>query len=390
VDIPRLRGPEGRAAMARAAELLPQGTLRALETLRGEYDAGLARDALSQAALRARAAAKFGPDGDRMLFTPDGLEQATRPPVAAHRAARLAGRARVVDLCCGIGGDLMALAEVAGSVAGVERDPAAAVCAAHNVSLTVSPSGSAPGAQVVVADVTTLRLPTDVAVVVDPARRSGGRRTFDPSAYSPPLPWALDLLGRHDGVVKVAPGIPHAFVPAGFEAEWVSWKGGLKEAALWSPALASAPRRATLLPSGATVVGHGAVARVGPLGGWLHEPDPAVIRAGLVAEVAELTGARLLDPTIAYLTSDGPLVSPYLRSWQVTEAFPFGVKPLRAALRARGIGSVTVKKRGTAVDPDQLRRDLRLPRGGASAVVVLTRIAGAHYSVVCEAPCPGP
>jgi hypothetical protein len=227
----------------------------------------------------------------------------------------------------------------------------------------------------------------------------------------------------------VAPGIPHDLIPAGVEAEWVSWTGELKEAALWSGALATpgVSRRATLLepesrgggrardsmdvapPRGATsiylretthpqpdpagpartrrwtLVPAGAEPHTGPPGRWLHEPDPAVIRAGLVAEAADLVAGRLLDPTIAYVTTDADLESPYTRRWEVLETLPFSLKRLRALLRERGVGRLDVKKRGSALDPDQLRRDLRL-RGDGHAVVVLTRIAGVPSVLVCAPP----
>jgi hypothetical protein len=189
---------------------------------------------------------------------------------------------------------------------------------------------------------------------------------------------------------KLAPGIPHAVLPAGTEAEWVSVGGDVVECAMWCGPLASAaPRRATLLPSGATVTGTGSArAPVGPVGRWLHEPDGAVIRAGLVAEVAEPLGATLLDATIAYLSTQEAVSTPFARSYEVTDVLPFGLKRLRTLLRERGVGAVTVKKRGSAVEPEALRRQLRL-RGDAHATVVLTRVAGAPTVLLVEPVTPG-
>jgi len=186
---------------------------------------------------------------------------------------------------------------------------------------------------------------------------------------------------------KVAPGIPHELVPPGAEAEWVSVAGEVKEAALWYGALATVPRRATLLPSGATLVGRGTgPPPVGSAGPWLYEPDGAVIRAGLVAEVVvALPGGRLLDPTIAYVAAERSVPTPFARGYRVAEVLPFSLKRLRDLLRARDIGRVTVKKRGSAVDPDVLRRELRLS-GHGHAVVVLTRVAGAPAALVCDPP----
>lgn len=119
------------------------------------------------------------------------------------------------------------------------------------------------------------------------------------------------------------------------------------------------------------------------MGRFLLEPDGAVIRAGLVAEVAEPHGLRLLDESIAYLTGDSWVDSPFLAAYAVVEALPFSLKRLRAALRARDAGPLTVKKRGTAVEPETLRRQLKLT-GSQPATVVLTRVAGAQTALLVE------
>ena len=168
-------------------------------------------------------------------------------------------------------------------------------------------------------------------------------------------------------------------LPGAAEAEWVSERGDVLECALWCGPLATGVRRrATLLPSGATLTGDGTRrGTAGPVGRYLLEPDGAVIRAGLVAEAADLVGGRLLDPTIAYVTTDAAPDTPFGTAYEVTDVLPFGLKTLRDLLRARGVGRLTVKKRGTAVEPETLRRQLRLS-GDQEATVVLTRIAGAH------------
>jgi len=373
------------AARGGADERTMLGTLTAL---RRRYDAGLVSAALTQVRLRDRAQAKFGADAAGMYFTPAGVEQATRAVVAERHARRYAdaGVLRVLDLCCGIGGDLVAFARAGLRVHGVDRDPltlevARANAAALGVAEMVTLGGG---------DVAEVPLGGWPAAFVDPGRRdgSGGRRVFDPRGYSPPFSFvgtlaaAVPLTGA-----KVAPGIPHELVPPGVEAEWVSVAGEVKEAALWYGALATVPRRATLLPSGATLVGRGSgPPPVGSAGPWLYEPDGAVIRAGLVAEVvAALPGGRLLDPTIAYVAAERSVPTPFARGYRVAEALPFSLKRLRDLLRARDIGEVTVKKRGSAVDPDVLRRELRLS-GHSHAVVVLTRVAGAPTALVCDPP----
>jgi SAM-dependent methyltransferase len=380
-----LQTPAGSALLAR---VMPYDGSRALalgESLRRE---GVAPDlvaaALTQARLRARARPRLGPDADRMWFTPAGLEQSTRPEVAARHARRYAGAgvSRVADLCCGIGADLVALAGVADHVLGVDRDPLTAEVARSNAEAL----GVADRVHVVCADAETADLAGVSGVFVDPARRGPRGRALDPQAWSPPFAFVLELAGRVPATgAKLAPGIRHELLPRDAEAEWVSVDGDVVECALWcGPLTSGVRRRATVLPSGQAVTGDGSRrADAGPVGRYLVEPDGAVIRAGLVAELADAGSGRLLDPTIAYLTTDVVPATALGTAYEITDVLPFGVKRLRELLRSRGVGTVTVKKRGTAVTPEQLRAQLRL-RGEGEATLVLTRVAGQQTVLVVE------
>jgi hypothetical protein len=373
--LPGLLTAAGREALAAATALAHLDDLRAADRLRRRIAPDLAAAALAQVRLRERAREKFGDEAAVMLFRADALEQATRAPVAALRARRYAGATRVADLGCGLGGDLVPLARTVGPtglVVGVERDPVLATLAAANLRALVLPGA------VVCADVTTVDLAGYDALFCDPARRGPRGRVFDPAAYAPAWPFVARLLAGDAGV-KVAPGIPHALLPPHVEAEWVSYAGAVKEAALWSGALAcGVSRRATLLPSGATLVPSPGLgpAPVRSPGRFLYEPDGAVIRAGLVAEVAASVDGGLLDPTIAYVTADRLVTTPFARGFAVADVLPFSLKRLRAMLRARNVGAVSVMKRGMGVDVPRLRHDLRLA-GSAQATLVLTRVAGA-------------
>lgn len=360
---------EAAAAVVEAGEdpLAAQTRLR-----RGAEPAQVAA-ALTQATLRVRAREKFGELADRMYFTPEGLEQATRHRVATHRASRLvaASAATLVDLGCGIGGDLLAAARAGLTAAGVDLDPLRVAVARANLDAL-----GLPGA-VQLADATTLDTsPFDVAFA-DPARRTSRGRTFDVDGWTPPWPFVERLLAR-DSCVKVAPGIPHELVPDDVEAEWVSDHGEVKEAALWSGRLATTARRATVIGEGglATLTDEDDPgAPVGPVGAFLYEPDGAVIRAGLVTAVAAGVDGRLVDEHIAYVASDASYRTPFARGYQVLEELPYREKALRAALRERRIGRLTIKKRGVDVVPDQLRKRLDLA-GDEEGTIVLTRVAG--------------
>ncbi|MFI1162270.1 methyltransferase domain-containing protein [Streptomyces sp. NPDC020801] len=389
--------PEGRALLDEVRDTGPAGELAVATRLRREHPAELVSAALGQARLRQRAAAKVGDeDARRMFFTPNGVEQSTRATVAAYRARRLRelGVSCLADLCCGIGGDAIALARAGIRVLAVDRDPLTAAVARANAEAL----GLAGLIEVREADVMDVDTASYDAVFVDPARRGvrqggaaqsasvrgGGRTTggriFDPEAYSPPLSWAVGAaLAAPHAALKIAPGVPHEAIPPQAEAEWISDGGDVKEAVLWfgtEPGLV----RATLLPGPHTLRGRGlADPRVRPPGRYLYEPDGAVIRAHLVAEVAAgLDGGGLIDETIAYVTADELCPTPYATAYEITDRLPFNVKKLKALLRERQVGILTVKKRGSAVEPEELRRKvLPKPHGTGSTTVFLTRVAGA-------------
>jgi THUMP domain-containing protein len=385
----------GQALLIRATELYvdhdgdPVGTATALR--RGQPEPARAAAALTQVDLRARAVAKLGADAVRMYFTPDGLEQATRLSVAAHHARRFvgAGCRRVVDLGCGLGSDAMAFAGLDLGVLAYDADELTAALA--TVNLRHWPDVQVRCADVIALDLDDVLEPGD-GVWLDPARRTGGRggsrRTFDPEAFSPPYSFVLDVASRVPATgAKLAPGIAHRLLPPDAEAQWVSVGGDVVECALWCGPLArEGVRRSALLLDGAggaheLTAGQTSPAPVGPVGSWLHEPDGAVIRAGLVGEVARELGGTLLDPTIAYISTAHPAATPFARSYAVEDVLPFSLKRLRGYLRDRGVGTLTVKKRGSAVDPDQLRRQLKLS-GDASATIALTRVDGRPHVLV--------
>ncbi len=364
-------------AAATAAEGTP---LRVQRALREKADPDRVAAALGQVELRRRAAAKLGEDAARMYFTRDGLEQATRASVARHRASRVAlVGPSVVDLTCGIGGDLVAFARAGLTAAGIDLDPLRVEMARANlVALGL-------GGAVEVGDATALDVSPFAAAYADPARRGARGRTFHADDWTPPWTFVESLLtGR--ACVKVAPGIPHSLVPDGVESEWVSDGGEVKEAVLWSPILATARRRATVIGRGglATLTDEDDPgADVGRVAAFLYEPDGAVIRAGLVTAVAAGVRGHLVDRRIAYVTGDAAFHTPFARSYRVVEELPYREKQLRAALRERGIGALTIKKRGVDIAPEQLRRRLAL-RGDEAATIVLTRVAGEGTALLVE------
>lgn len=376
--------------------------------------------ALTQSRLRAAGRQKFGEFAARMLFTHEGLQQSTRLPVAARHAQRFrsAGLDRVVDLGCGLGGDALAAASLGLSVTAVEADENTAAAAIMNLHPFPEANVQHGTAEDFAATFDLLRAgaPRGWGLWLDPARRdphaaqetaaAGPTRLWDPESFSPPLSFvkALASTGTPMGV-KLGPGLPHELIPSDCEAEWVSVDGDLVEVVLWFNALArpGVRRAATLLPEdGSAAVelvsdtDFGAGVQAEPSGraglvGVLHEPDPAVIRSGLIAELADSLGAHLLDEHIAYFCADEPVTDPdyrLSRQFQVLEVDSFNLKTLKAWVTEAAVTSLEIKKRGVDVVPEKLRQQLLLkkrPKGPKRhATLVITRLGEERVFAVVE------
>ncbi|WP_036920452.1 class I SAM-dependent methyltransferase [Propionicicella superfundia] len=384
-----LVSPSGAEAIAAAEAEDDPGSLAAATRLRRSYPPELAAAALTQAALRRRAGRRLGPRASGMVLTPDGLEQATRWDAAAWRAGLVAaaGVTRVIDLCCGLGTDAMAFAAAGLDVVAVERDPATAVLARHNLAgraevLTASAEDALPG----------LAGRPGTAVFCDPARRTSRGRSWDVADLSPPWPFLQSVLAAGEpAVLKLGPGLPARLIPAGAAAVWASVAGDLVECGLWR-GLAFDPgaREAVLLPAGDRLRADGSApapaGRVPVPGDVLYEPDPAVIRSGAVGVLARELAAAPVADQIAYLLAPASRRTSFATAFAVTEVLPWKESALRRWVAERGIGTLEIKRRGLDVDPAALRGRLR-PRGDAAATLILTPTAeGAVCLVVRRLP----
>jgi len=308
--------------------------------------------------------------------------------------ARYAGAELVADLCCGIGGDLTALA-AGRRVLAVDRDPLHLRMALANAGVY----GAAAGVTAVAADVREVSLGGVVgsglagrrvdAVFIDPARRAGGRR-LRAGDSEPPLAWCLGLA---DAVartgIKAAPGLRRDAVPPAWELEFIAIGRDLKEAVAWSPALATATARATVLPGGHTLTpAAGGPVPVRAPGGFLLDPSPAVTRAGVVEDLARLAGAWKIDEQIAFLSADTAVHTPFARTLQVIDSAPWHQRSLPARLRALDVGAVDIRRRGLAGDVAELHRQLRLT-GSRRVTLVMTRVQDRPWGLVCvDVPAP--
>jgi hypothetical protein len=374
---------EGRGLLAEVATVAAPGPAD-LSRWRRAATSDRVSAALRLSSARRRGRAKFS-RADRMWLDPIGLEQATAEEVARHKARRFSG-AVVVDLCAGIGGDAVAMARES-RVLAVDADPGMCRRVGWNAEVYEVADRVAP----VRARAETFGIPPGALVHVDPDRRGGpksrARLLLD---YVPGLDSLKALPARvAAGAIKLGPASDFEahFGSTGFEVELISLRGECKEATVWFRGLATCRRRATRLPEGVTWTERDGspTARPGvvPPSSWLYDPDPALVRSGLVSSFAAAHGLERCGEGVDFLTGSDRVASPFLAAFEVEEVVPFDLKTLRGVVAARGIGPLEIKVRGLDARPEDLRSRLR-PPGPNPATLLLIGGAGPARAVIAR------
>jgi len=346
------------------------------------HPAAVVAAVVNQLSLRHKARGKFGDFASRMLFTKNGLEQATRLAVSSHHAGRFhrAGLTFVVDAGCGIGGDALACAGLGLSVRAIEQDPVTASLAAYNLA-------PFDGVEVLQGLAEEVEWSGADALWCDPARRSGSIRLSKPEDWSPRLDWVFDKATTLPTGIKLAPGMDRGLIPEGMEAQWVSYSGSVAEMVLWSGPLAreNTTRSALVMSSRGVAELTGAAdstdADTGELGDYLIEPDGAVIRARLIGDLARTHGGVMLDQSIAYFSTKSPVHTPLAQCFRIHEVVPYNLTRVKDVVKRAHLGSLEIKKRGIDVDPGELRTHLSLT-GEGEMTLILTRHRGKRVAIL--------
>jgi hypothetical protein len=332
-----------RRWLAAARQELAGGDVAAaVARLRKDLSAERTHLVVEQVELRERAKDKFAL-AEKMFFTRKGLEQATDEQVAAAKATRFAAGKPHVDLCCGIGGDLLAMA-ARGSAVGVDADAVAALLGSANLAAGGVPSSEC---RVEVGDAATADVSQYAAWHCDPDRRAGGRRTTAVERFSPSLQQLDRLLQRGpDAAVKLAPATvaPRHWAEQA-ELQWLGSRGECRQQVAWFGELAAHPgrRSATIVDAAGqprTVVGaaDSFVPVAAGLGRYLYEPHATVLAAGLLGAMCQQHGLEAVAAQIAYLTGERWLDDPALAGFEVCEVLPLDTKKLRAYCREHRVG----------------------------------------------------
>ena len=344
--------------------------------------------AVRLAACRARAQAKFT-RGDRMWLDPVGLEQATGEAVARHKAGRFACPL-VVDLCAGIGGDSVALAQKA-KVLAVDSDHGMCRRLAWNAAV-YEVADRVLSCQ---SRAETFTIPPGAWIHLDPDRRASRQeRARRLAGYTPGLEFLRSFVRlAPGGAIKLSPASDFAahFRGPELEVELISVSGECKEATVWFGAAATCRFRATRLPENVTWTdrdgGISASFRVPvvPVSAFVYDPDPALLRAGLLDSFAAAHGLNRIAADIDYLTGDRLVNTPFLAPFEVQSVHRLDVKQLKRLVAEQDLGPVEIKMRGLDLAPETLRTQLRV-RGSHPATLILAGGVGAARAILAQRP----
>lgn len=368
------------------------GDLTTLKAVAGANASAVAETVLLRRRAVERWSSNVGTDGGRWLFTDEALQQASPPPVAAHRARRVVDSAvnngydGIHDVTCSIGADLAALVGAGArhrtAVLGSDLDPVRLAMAAHNLA------AARLEAALLLADARTASTRGTLRYA-DPARRNAAGRRIS-SVDTIPSVADLDAADpKNPPILRLPPGIDYEALCRPGEIEIVSWRGTVREAVSWPERLATTARRATvLLDDGA--VSEGFTERdepeeaVIPAGRYLVDPDPAVVRAHLVQQYAARHGLARLDEHLAYLTGDAAPQD--RRAFEILDAAPFSERTVRSWVRRDQVGTLEIKQRGTPLIPDELRKRVK-PSGDrrVARTLIVARIGRSPRAFWCRA-----
>ncbi|MBD3671921.1 MAG: hypothetical protein HUJ26_00210 [Planctomycetaceae bacterium] len=346
--------------------------------LRKDYSSELVSAAMTQVELRHKASEKFS-RSERMWFDRQGLEQATSETVSRHKAIRFEGE--VFDLCCGLGGDTIALAEKC-AVTAIDRNPASCL----RTWLNAEVYGCQQNIDLRCEDVTGCD-PSGRLIHIDPDRRPGGSRVIRMEDAEPDLLYLKELMSTaRGGAIKLSPAANFIGKFPEAEIELVSLHGECKEATVWFGELAEpGVYRATSLPAGETLVGDPLMVycRQSELDRYIFDPDPAIVRSGLIELLAEQKELQRLDDAEEYLTGDYLPETSFLRSFEVIDVLPYQEKELRKYFRKANFGQLEIKCRHIKVPIESLRRKFTL-QGEEAGVLIVLREQGQSRAVVCR------
>jgi SAM-dependent methyltransferase len=304
---------------------------------------------LSQAAIE-----KLGDDGRQWLLTLVGLQQCSDQWTARYVANQIPTTGPVLDVCCGVGADLAALAATRDAV-GVDCDPSMAWRAAVNASTAAKRSIAT-----VAADGLSMTKGWPGWVHVDPDRREGTKRFLNVQQLSPPLDAIVDASVDAAGLcIKVAPGSnedPESDGLQRFHREWISTRRECRQQVLWrGEGFDPLTRTATSIDRDHRTAHFTAAVKVNgasvdELDDWIVDFDVAIRAAGLSMSMGEAVSASAIESPAGYFTSNEDVSRPLCTARRVVHVLRISAleRQWNQPLSGKAWRAVALKRRGLA------------------------------------------
>jgi SAM-dependent methyltransferase len=216
----------------------------------------------------------------------EGLQLATPEIVAEYIAKRLKTDI-IADLGCGIGGQVIFFARVCRKVYAVDKDPEKLEYARENCRIY-----GVDNVEFILGDALSDEVKDKVSdadiIFSDPARPlSEKERTLE--TLKPPITEIIRIYSDiiPDLAFHAPPQMPPERLKLDCEREYLSLNGQLNRLTLYMGSLKCCDRSAVVLPGGERLCLSGAPEmRESSLCEYVYEPEPSVIKAGLLDELA--------------------------------------------------------------------------------------------------------
>jgi len=354
-------------------------SINEIQNLVNEYIEFPIKDILSLIKIQKKNLSK-NPDSLNLIYTEKGAQQASSKMLAQYHSEKFQQFSTIADLCCGNGIDLLHLAAGKTKVFAVDLDENTLKTAKYN-------SSEFSNIEFILVKSEDINEAVD-AIFIDPDRRTDSIRTVRVDDMSPALSDILQLRSKTPNIaIKLSPATDYSFLKLvdAHTFEFISEEGVLKEILLCFGDIATkkVTRKAILLPDGIHLSNTNSSIPVVGIHEFVFEPDPAVIRAGLVQELGAEIGYSLIDKHLALLTGKQTVFNNFGTTYKTITSFSYDLKMLHKYCRQQQIGELVIKTRGFPITVEKFRHKLKL-KGKQKAILFIIRLGDDHEMIIAE------
>jgi len=315
----------------------------------------------------------------KWLFTEKNAQQASDYLIASYHGTLFKDYQIIADVCCGIGSDLLYLSKKATKCYAIDINQEILDYAKYNMK--TFNKGNIEFLNIRAED---FNFYSD-ALFIDPDRRINNKRYIKPEDLSPNFFTIEKLISKyHNVAVKMSPAFDYESSPYDkFSYDFVSVRGELKECLLKSGSLANCNniKKAVLLPQRLMFEQKNhPETDIKQIKEWILEPDPSIIRAHLINDLAYELKMDRIDPHIALLTSNNEPDEIFGKKYKVNNVFDYSLKKLNNYLKTKNIGTIDIKTKGFSESVESFRKKLKL-KGNNKLQIFIVRVINKHIVI---------